>query len=99
MFEAWFYNDDKSLAVLTSNDRCFVVYTGHGGPGLMATTPDHTWRGTPIQFLLENGQVDEHDVTDTISASQAMKVVEYFLAHGEPAPFVTWVEPGCVAQA
>lgn len=96
MYETWFHKSDRSLAVLTSNDRCFVMFMKHADEtSLVARVlwDNRRWHplmGTAIPFLLENGQVDEHDIADTISAADAMRVVAYFVAHGEPAPCVHW---------
>jgi hypothetical protein len=44
-----------------------------------------------VSFILDNGQEDWFPLSETIEASVAIKVIDYFMEKGQPAPFVKWV--------
>jgi hypothetical protein len=92
--EAWFDHGDKRLAVLTHQDRCFVMYMDEVRceESWIVTDPVTSEPDAEIWFELDNGQMDMHKRFHTTSASIAFKVLEHFVLTGEKAPFVNWLD-------
>lgn len=94
MSEVWFNHGENTLMVLTSGDRCFVVFTtSPEDNGLIAKHHEaDTSNDRFVSFILENGQEDYWLLSETIEASVAIKVIQFFVECGKPYPLVKWAK-------
>ncbi len=90
--ESWYHKDGKTLAVLTHQDRCFVMYMTSECNSWIVTDPVTSEPDAEIWFELDNGQMDMHKRFHTTSAAIAFKVVEHFVETGEMLSSVAWLE-------
>lgn len=91
--EAWFSQDEKELAVLTHQDRCFVMYVeNQEDEGHVATDPVTSEPDAEIWFELDNGQMDMHKRLNTVPACVAFRVVEHFVKTGDMLSSVVWIK-------
>jgi hypothetical protein len=68
------------------------MYTpADGSEGLQSVNADIAGDSQSVrQYRLSNGQMDEYPESWAIPESVIVDALEYFVDHGEPAPFVAW---------
>lgn len=92
MSEVWFKNGQKSLTVLTSGNRCFVMFSEDElDKCLYAQGEDvNNQENYVITFKLENGEENQFLYSETIEASVAIQLIKCFVEEGKPSELVTW---------
>ena len=79
----------RMLAVVSNGSRAMVVLMGgEGDPGEHAVSPDAT--GSSDGYVLENGQADTYDDSETVPLEDALAVVRSIVDSGEPPAGVPW---------
>ena len=91
--DVWLERRNVVMSMLTNRDRnrAFQMYLTADNPaGFHAISDSETDRDEEIKFLLDNGQADEFEFSDTIVLADAIRALEYFFLHGGKAPFILW---------
>lgn len=91
--EVWLWRGDETLSMLTNRerDKAFLLFLTDDNPtGFHAVSQNNAWVDEPVDFLLNNGQVDEWEASEIVSLSEGMRALERFSAHGGMAPFIVW---------
>jgi hypothetical protein len=80
--EVWLNADEQEpvLAMLVNGERAWLMYLGEAGDtGFSSRNPRYA--GPPdalMEFVLDNGQLDEYPIAWTLPLEQAMATCEYF---------------------
>ena len=84
------YEEDV-LVILAARERAFVMYLAEpGDDGAVAVDAALEDDARIVEVTLDNGQVDEWPIGETLSHGEAVAAAHHFVATGELAPFVTW---------
>lgn len=83
-----------ALAMLVNGERAWLMYLRdrEGDPGLSSRNPDFSGPSEALmEFVLDNGQLDEYPIAWTLSTEQAIAACEYFVAtRGGRSPEIVW---------
>ncbi|MBC8102225.1 MAG: hypothetical protein H7Z41_06530 [Cytophagales bacterium] len=92
--ELWLYQKNgAALCVLTNRDCAWLMFLRdrEGDAGFSSRDPDYAGPNDAlIEFFLANGQCDAYPAAWTLSLEEALRGAEYFVLHGERAPWITW---------
>ena len=91
--EVWLSCNDETISMLTNreNNRAFLMLLTDDNPaGFHAISRNETEPDEAINFLLDNGQMDEIEYSDTVSLSDAFRALKHFYENGGMASFILW---------
>lgn len=91
-------NDDESAqdsqymsALVNGNTGCLFYLRYNGDVGFSSRNPAYSGSEDAVQeYYLCNGQRDEFPMAWAISVSDILAVLEYFVVHHQPAPWIHW---------
>lgn len=83
----------SAFAMLVNGERAWLMYLREAGDtGFSSRTPHYS--GPPdalMEFVLDNGQVDEYPMAWTLPVEQTIAACEYFVAtQGGRSPKIMW---------
>lgn len=86
--------DGPALAMLVNSERARLMYLRdrEGDPGLSSRNPTYSGPSDALmEFVLDNGQLDEYPIAWTLPTEHAMAACEYFVAtRGGCSPEIVW---------
>jgi hypothetical protein len=84
--------DGQYMSALVNNDTGWLNYLRYNGDaGFSSRNPAYSGSEDAVQeYYLSNGQMDEFPLAWAISASEILEVLEYFVTHRQPAPWIHW---------
>ncbi len=94
--ELWLEAGDTGpfLGALVNGDAALLIYlrNNEGDPGFSSRNPHFSGSEDElIEFVLDNGQQDEHPAAWVVPLDEAQRACEYFLqSGGERAPEIVW---------
>ena len=91
--EVWLNRGGETTSMLTNrkHNRAFLMFLTDDNPtGFHAISRNETEPDEAIDFLLDNGQVDEIEYSDTVSLSDASRALKHFFTYGGMASFILW---------
>ncbi len=89
--EIWLCRGSENTALLTNlaQSRAFLMFLTDDNPaGFHAISKD--CNDEQFEFLLSNGQMDEHNACDTLPLLDGVRALKHFFMHGGMAPFISW---------
>ena len=80
-----------SLLTSRNQNRAFLMFLTDDNPaGFHGVSSSEAEVDGEVKFLLDNGQIDEFALRDTVTLSDGVRTLEYFFLHGGRASFVLW---------
>lgn len=91
--EVWVETEDgQMMCALINGDRGWLMYLRESGDGGFSSR-NPTYDGPPeamMEFLLNNGQMDEYPLAWTLPIQEVQRALGYFKTERKPPPFITW---------
>ncbi|MCI8648922.1 MAG: hypothetical protein HFG20_02285 [Anaerotruncus sp.] len=87
--------DEQALMALINGDRGWLMYLREeGDAGFSSRNPDDQGTEGQLEFLLDNGQMDDYPVAWTLPLEQVKQALDYFEHYRKPPAFITWHNDG-----
>jgi hypothetical protein len=84
--------DDQSLSALINGDIGFLMYLRErGDAGFSSRNPRYSGPADALlDYGLDNGQRSRYPAAWALPVTEVQRAFEHFIAHAEPAPWLTW---------
>lgn len=92
LFELWLVaSNGTAMSMLRNNEQAFLMFLRH--PGDSGFVSQGVEAGTPVQYTLSNGQVDEYPQSWCIPLEKCYQALAFFFVNDGMQPgWVSWNE-------